>query len=434
MDNYFIFIETKGISLKNSTSIIKYYISILLLVISFILCGRLIYIAKINKEYRVELAETTSIQYGLLNVDEWKVNLAKVLTQKVEEFELTAENQEKLKPQIENMLNALLNEVELILKSDVGKIKRLLMNVFIDMDKLRESIPEFADSLLEELSKPENKESIKDYIMIKLDTLVENTYSDDEQTKLQSILEKYNYNNKKDATYYLEVLTSETGNNLRINALMLVLFLFVIFILNSFRIKNYTKTNSLFLLSTIALLLICGITMPMIDIEAKISRLTFHLLNEYIVFDNQVLFFQSKSILDVVWVLLSTWKIDMVFVSFLIFGFSILFPVLKLLSSFLICFYPERFGDSKTVYFFAFKSGKWSMADVFVVALFMAFIGFNGIVSSQLEQLNNVTTNVEVLTTNGTNLQVGFYLFLLFCLGGLFFAEILQKIVKKQGP
>ena len=196
----------------------------------------------------------------------------------------------------------------------------------MDMDKLRNSVPEFADTLLEELSAPENKEGLKEYILIKLDTIVASTFSDDGQEDLQLILEKYDYKDKEDASYYLDVLSNQTGNDLRINALLLILFLFIVYAINSFRIKMPTKTNNLFLLASIMVLLVCGVTMPMIDIEAKISRLTFHLLNESIVFENQVLFFQSKSILDVVWVLLSTWKIDMVFVSFLIFGFSVLFP------------------------------------------------------------------------------------------------------------
>ena len=123
----------------------------------------------------------------------------------------------------------------------------------------------------------------------------------------------------------------------------------------------------------------------------------------------------------------------MVFVSFLIFGFSVLFPILKLVSSFLNCNYHSKFGRSKFIYFFTFKSGKWSMADVFVVAIFMAFIGFNGIVSSQLSQLNNVSENVEILTTNGTNLQAGFYLFfiVLYLEGyflGIFFRKLFQVI------
>ena len=54
--------------------------------------------------------------------------------------------------------------------------------------------------------------------------------------------------------------------------------------------------------------------------------------------------------------------------------------------------------------FFVLKSGKWSMADVMVVAIFMTYIGFNGIITSQLVQLSSSAPKLEILTTNGTSL------------------------------
>jgi hypothetical protein len=47
------------------------------------------------------------------------------------------------------------------------------------------------------------------------------------------------------------------------------------------------------------MLLVAGVTTPMIDMEAKISQMSFVLLGHPIHFENQVLYFQSKSILDV---------------------------------------------------------------------------------------------------------------------------------------
>lgn len=67
------------------------------------------------------------------------------------------------------------------------------------------------------------------------------------------------------------------------------------------------------------------------------------------------------------------------------------------------------------------------MADVMVVAIFMAYIGFNGIISDQLDYLTNTNKYMEVVTTNGTSLQSGFYLFLLFCLAGIFLSLAIQK-------
>ena len=93
---------------------------------------------------------------------------------------------------------------------------------------------------------------------------------------------------------------------------------------------------------------------------------------------------------------------------------------------------PVKYSGSRFVEFFTFKSGKWSMADVFVVAMFMAFIGFNGIIGTQLEYLKDVNKYVEVLTTNGTNLKSGFYLFVLFCLASLFLSMIIQNKLNNQ--
>lgn len=62
-----------------------------------------------------------------------------------------------------------------------------------------------------------------------------------------------------------------------------------------------------------------------------------------------------------------------------------------------------------------------------VVALFMAYIGFSGLISSQLSHLNQASQYVDVLTTDGTRLQVGFFLFLGFCLASLLVSGVLDK-------
>lgn len=67
------------------------------------------------------------------------------------------------------------------------------------------------------------------------------------------------------------------------------------------------------------------------------------------------------------------------------------------------------------------------MADVIVVAIFMAYVGFNGIIGSQLDQLTLSAKPVEIFTTNGTQLLNGFYLFLLFCVSSLILSETLTR-------
>lgn len=67
------------------------------------------------------------------------------------------------------------------------------------------------------------------------------------------------------------------------------------------------------------------------------------------------------------------------------------------------------------------------MADVMVVAIFMAYIGFNGIISSQFGQLNTESQQLVILATNGTSLQPGFYLFLAYAILALFLSGFLSK-------
>lgn len=186
----------------------------------------------------------------------------------------------------------------------------------------------------------------------------------------------------------------------------------------------------LFVISVLLALtvLFVGLTTPMIEIDARIKEMTFVLLGENISFHDQVIFFQSKSIVDVVQILVQTGKFDSAFVGILILIFSIIFPIGKLTATKLYLLGNEKWRSNKVIQFFAFKSGKWSMADVNVVAIFMAYIGFKGILDSQLENLNMKTDSLASISTNATSLQPGFILFVAFVLFGLILSTILQKI------
>lgn len=69
------------------------------------------------------------------------------------------------------------------------------------------------------------------------------------------------------------------------------------------------------------------------------------------------------------------------------------------------------------------------MADVWVVAIFMAYIGFNKILDDQLKGLNVTTESWQMITTNQTSLQPGFSLFFTFVIVSLVLSEILKKVI-----
>jgi len=198
--------------------------------------------------------------------------------------------------------------------------------------------------------------------------------------------------------------------------------------------KRHELHKALFLLcvSTAAIVLVIGLTTTMIEVDARISSINFYLLGDSISFKNQVLFFQSKSIFDVVRILIDTGKYDSIIVGVLILSFSILFPVGKLFSAAAYVSSEKKWARNKFTSFFAFKSGKWSMADVMVVAILMTYIGFNGIVESQLKSLNIHTQTLTSITTNNTSLQPGYIVFVLFVLYGLFLSVMLKHITGKK--
>src|SRR3989337_4221226 len=71
------------------------------------------------------------------------------------------------------------------------------------------------------------------------------------------------------------------------------------------------------------------------------------------------------------------------------------------------------------------------MADVMVIAIFMAFIGFSGILRDQLKVIEVDSNNLDLLTTNASTLQIGFYTFLSFAVLGLLLSHKLQYSFKE---
>ena len=153
--------------------------------------------------------------------------------------------------------------------------------------------------------------------------------------------------------------------------------------------------------------------------------MSFTLLGEQISFTDQVLYYKSKSILEVVRLMLMQGKMDVLAVGLLVLLFSVLFPAAKLLSS-LAYIYNQRLQSNRVIRFMVFKTGKWSMADVMVVAIFMSYIGFSGILTEQLNQLEGLTNKIDILTTNKSSLQIGFFLFTSFAVLSLLVSQKLQ--------
>ncbi|MBW3545226.1 MAG: paraquat-inducible protein A, partial [Bacteroidetes bacterium] len=280
----------------------------------------------------------------------------------------------------------------------------------------------------------ENKEALKELVRSKIGEYSDLTHANSADALLvDSIYHKYgaadlvDFNQK--TAKQLQGLQSTTYFYAYI-----ILAIILAFVLLWLILRNQKAVQKpLFIISVLLSLVIlaAGITAPMIEIDARFQEVNFLLVGEKIAFNDQVIFFQSKSIIDVVKILLATRKVDAVLVGILILVFSVVFPVAKLLSTQIYLAGNERIRKNKLLSFFTFKSGKWSMADVYVIAVFMAYIGFQGILDNQLSMLNVETESLVSISTNKTSLQPGYILFIAFVLFSLLLSLILQKITTK---
>jgi hypothetical protein len=72
------------------------------------------------------------------------------------------------------------------------------------------------------------------------------------------------------------------------------------------------------------------------------------------------------------------------------------------------------------------------MADVFVVALFMAYIGFYGIISSQLNSIANNRGGFAVETINNSGLAPGALFFTTYCVLSIIVGILINKRVDRD--
>ena len=68
------------------------------------------------------------------------------------------------------------------------------------------------------------------------------------------------------------------------------------------------------------------------------------------------------------------------------------------------------------------------MADVMVLAIFMSFVAFNGVIGSALEGLRGVPQVQQVMIpTNASKILPGYYLFIGFCVSSILLSKKLER-------
>ena len=387
----------------------------------------------IKKDYMI----MNSVSFGLLSVDKWRDNIIAAAKSQVRNFQLTPQQKHDLKAEIEQILQGVVDKAVASIEkpsNNVGKkIKKLAFNVLVDEKKLHQQVPAYAQKAIDEINKPASYNRLKSIAQTELDSLGSKTYDSTKNAEthlMDSIFAKYGVPDKSafdsESIRELERIRKQTYNWAfgMLGGVVMILFTWWL-------ARNVSAVHApLYAMSIVSalFLLAVGLTSTMIQIDARIASIDFHLLGQNVSFKNQVLYFQSKSIVDVVHILIQTGKIDTVIVGILILIFSIVFPIIKMIASGVYMMDKQKWAKNRFIRFFAFESGKWSMADVFVIAILMTYIGFNGIVNNSLSDLNMDNGAITSITTNNTSVQPGYIIFIGFVLYSFILSYILQNI------
>jgi hypothetical protein len=381
-----------------------------------------IFIYRIESQKRIlqlELIELSKVKYGIFSVDEWEAELSEIIIKQLNEFELQEQKEDELRETVSTFLEDAVDALEeSFYDRNSGSVKGFLKGSVASITDvfgvMRKDIPLITDSIIAFINDPKNKELAKEFLLEKMDEYSEKTFSEIDYTIYNEILEVHGAPDKETARLIIQTKLLLLEDQQSPYSILLFSLVFILF-LGSTLVTSFEPIDFLLLTLICGCLLAVGLLLPMINIDARISKMEFQLMGESIVFTDQVLYFKSKSILEVVSVMIKSSKPDVIGVGLLVLSFSVLFPVSKLISS-IFYIYSKKLRENKIIRFLVFKTSKWSMADVMVVAIFMAFIGFSGIISEQLKDLETITSYVDMMTTNASSLQIGFYLFTSFAL------------------
>lgn len=388
----------------------------------------------IKKDYSV----ANSITYGILSPNTWKDEVKDIIDTRISEFEFNRKQDSLARVQIHVMLDRLISRIKAQVNQDndklKGKLRKLSVNLLVDWEKLRSKVPTYTQAIMEELKKKQNKNRLKAFLQNKLDELAAETYDHSDSVKLHQIYTKYDTDNRSEFNQYVNNKTPQLKQKANYYSYGLIGLLVIILILWVVFWHQEHLHPLLFVFSVIIglILLITGLASPMIEIDARVDSFEFILLGESITFQDQLLFYRSKSILEVVQLLLQSKALDSILVGFLVLAFSVLLPVGKFIANGLYLFSSNAIRNNQLIRWLTFNSGKWSMADVLVIAIFMAYIGFDGMIASQMDLITFSNEKLSTIATNQTSLLPGFLLFLSFVIFSLILSEILSRLTKSK--
>ena len=390
-----------------------------------------------QEQLKEDYSTANSITFGVFSLDLWRDKLSNIVTNKIKSFKVTKEQKQELREQVEKQLHGMIDQVvnqfNKPQKSLGDKLKKFAFKQLVEPKELHAQVPSFAQIIVNRINSPRTINKIKGIANTEFNELAEQIYDSTAtaQSKVSShLFKKYKVNSISTFNKHLEAELEEIRDTTYNYAYaMLGCALAAILIWLPLRKKQHLHTP-LFIMSLLCALalLIIGSTVSIIEVDARLNTLEIHLLGEKLAFSNQVLFFQSKSILGVAQVLIQQPKPDSITVGIIIIAFVLILPILRMAARGIHLLCKPPIAENSITRYLTFEAGKWDMADVMVVGILMTYIGLNGILQSQLGGLNMKTETLVTTTVNYTSLQPGYIIFVGYVVLTIVLSYILKKV------
>jgi len=391
-----------------------------------------------RRTLRTDLAEISHVRYGVLNADRWVESLVPILEARIDALDFQPADNASLRSMVEGALYRLVDGLKENMSGKnsqsagngglAGQANAFLVNMVAGA--LRPHVPEYANVVLKELGKPESKDAVKQYLKNALAQGARDTFGNVDPGTYSTLLKRHGCGNGDACKQVLaeQIRQADAKIFYWYWAVLLSSALALVLLMRGQRILRRSSTAVLLLFCMV--LLAGGLLTPMIEVEAKIPQLSITFLGKPIAFSDQVLYFQSKSVLEVFRALITTSRPDMWAVGILVLMFSVIFPALKILASALCLHRPSLLRENRVVRFLVLESSRWSMADVMALAIFMAFVAFNGLIGNAIGTLKDAGPTVAI-PTDSSRILPGYYLFIGFCLASLFVSKKLSHGIWK---
>lgn len=390
-------------------------------------------------------AELRHVRYGLLNVDAWKRMIVDILAREIDRIDLTPEVRERLRIAIEASIAAAVAEASRSMAAgingalpaplrgvaDIELTLRRITGALVSSKAFQSGASTMSERALEILERELDPDRLRAHLHARLTDNADQTFATVDYRRFEAVLARHA---SADPAAVLAEIDERLGGLHDLQAIGYTALLVALLAIVALVVTGGPRDRpELFALATAAsALLACSLVLPMLTIEATIASLEFTLAGNPVSFSGQVLFHESKSILGVAETLLSSARPGPVLVALLLISFSVLLPLAKLIGTFAVI----SLGSIPTrpsLRFLVFESGKWSMADVIVVAILMAYLGFNGVIDYQLSALGGLHPDVGVVAHNDTALGSGFYVFFGYCLVGILAGVLVRWRLDRKG-